>query len=778
MSNYFANEPNQPRARRAHDAVTVGFGLVVLVWAAINVDRVAAVEQALADLAQSIPLWFDQIYRIAYFGGLLLVVGLVVGVLLQGRKRLDLLRDIVLAITASLAIAAFLIWWLDGSIPPIMPEFGDSDPGFTFPILRVAVLTSAITVASPHLVIQIRRFGWLMVFLVATSGLGLGLGFAGDAGGGFALGLVAGGLILLFFGSPSGYPSRSDVIAALADLGLAATDVDPAVDRSWGVRRFVGSLEDGNQVEVKAYGRDATDSQYLTRVWHWLWYREGGQTFASNRLQSVEHEALVLLSANAAGVSTPDVLGVGIGGDDMALLVTDGKGRAVSEEDLDAESLAAMWRQVDLLHRADIAHGALTLDAVTLADGMPAIRNFSAASLNASEVRTTLDVVNFIFSVATVVGAERAVAGARAGIGDDELVAALPYMQAAALTRAQRSENEKPKRIISELRDAVALETGAEVPEQAKLRRVRPQDLIMPVLSLVAAYALINMLTDIDFVAVWDVVRDASWPLIIIGFVVGQTAFVPEATGMLFATGYGLPLKPLVILQVSVKWIGLAVPSAAGRVTMNTLFLRKYGVTPAVALTQGVLDGLAGFVVEAGILIVAFVASDLSISLDTGDTRWGLLFAIVVVLIAVSVVVLMRVERLRSVVLPALKDAWSLLWSLLKDPKRTLGLIGSNLASRTILAITMWLILQAIDAPLPFVTVLVATVATNLLAGLVPIPGGIGVAEAVLTSFLTFAGLGAEEAFAAAVVFRFATFYIPAAEGFFAMKWLEANDHL
>jgi len=76
------------------------------------------------------------------------------------------------------------------------------------------------------------------------------------------------------------------------------------------------------------------------------------------------------------------------------------------------------------------------------------------------------------------------------------------------------------------------------------------------------------------------------------------------------------------------------------------------------------------------------------------------------------------------------------------------------------------------------VTVLVATVATNLLAGLVPIPGGIGVAEAVLTSFLTYAGLGAEEAFAAAVVFRFATFYIPAAEGFFAMKWLEANDHL
>jgi uncharacterized membrane protein YbhN (UPF0104 family) len=60
----------------------------------------------------------------------------------------------------------------------------------------------------------------------------------------------------------------------------------------------------------------------------------------------------------------------------------------------------------------------------------------------------------------------------------------------------------------------------------------------------------------------------------------------------------------------------------------------------------------------------------------------------------------------------------------------------------------------------------------------VPIPGGIGVAEAVLTSFLTIAGLGADDAFAAAVVFRVATFYISAGEGFFAMRWLERTGHL
>lgn len=79
--------------------------------------------------------------------------------------------------------------------------------------------------------------------------------------------------------------------------------------------------------------------------------------------------------------------------------------------------------------------------------------------------------------------------------------------------------------------------------------------------------------------------------------------------------------------------------------------------------------------------------------------------------------------------------------------------------------------------PLSFVAALIATLATNLLAGLVPIPGGIGIAEAVLTSFLIVLGLSPEEAFAAAVIFRIATFYIPAAEGFIAMKWLETHGH-
>jgi uncharacterized membrane protein YbhN (UPF0104 family) len=442
------------------------------------------------------------------------------------------------------------------------------------------------------------------------------------------------------------------------------------------------------------------------------------------------------------------------------------------------EQLVSVWTEVNRLHVANMAHGSLMLDAVSI-DGTEAVLgDFAHSSFNATDAQSAVDIVSLLYETAVVVGAAEAVSAAQQVLPEEELVAALAYMQMPALTPGQRKLVDKPKVLLGELRDAVAATTDAEVPEAAKLRRIRPKDLIMPALSLIAMYALLGMLTDIDFVAVWDVVRDASWVLIIIGFFIGQIAFFFEATGMLFATGYPLPMKPLVILQLAVKWIGLAIPSAAGRITMNTLFLRKYGVSPTIAVTQGAIDGLSGFVVEALILLIAFLASDISLDIDTTDVSWGLLLLIVGLIIVGTIVAVFRIARLRDVVLPIVKDAWDSLSSVLTSPKATLGLLGSNLASRLILATTLWFILQAIGQPLPFITCLVVTVATNLLAGLVPIPGGIGVAEAVLTSFLVLAGLGENEAFAAAVVFRIATFYIPAGEGFFATKWLEAGDYI
>lgn len=63
---------------------------------------------------------------------------------------------------------------------------------------------------------------------------------------------------------------------------------------------------------------------------------------------------------------------------------------------------------------------------------------------------------------------------------------------------------------------------------------------------------------------------------------------------------------------------------------------------------------------------------------------------------------------------------------------------------------------------------LVINIGVSLLAGVLPIPGGVGVVEGGLTFGLVQAGVPEETAFAAVLLYRLSTFYLPPIWGFFA----------
>jgi uncharacterized protein (TIRG00374 family) len=380
--------------------------------------------------------------------------------------------------------------------------------------------------------------------------------------------------------------------------------------------------------------------------------------------------------------------------------------------------------------------------------------------------------------MARLFGVEKAVASAQQGLGEEVLSEVLPYIQAPGVSAKERRALSKPKAFVREVHDEVARITDTEVEEQVQIRRVQGKNLAMMAVSLFAVYFLISLLSDIDFVAVWEEVQDAQWAFIVAAFIVGQFVYFPEATAMLAAVGYPIPLRPVVILQSAIKFISLAVPSSAGRIAMTAAFLRKYGVSFTSALVQGSIDTLSGLLVEVVILVLAFVSGSVSFGLSTGETEWGLILLVLVVLVLLVVYLVRRVQRLRDWVLPILGEAFGALRDVLKDPKRTLGLLASNFGARFVLALSMWLILLSLDVSLGIWSVLTATVATGLLGGLVPIPGGVGVSEAVLTAFLVVFGVNETTAFAAAVIYRMATFYIPSGAGFFSMRWLEKRGYV
>ncbi len=59
-----------------------------------------------------------------------------------------------------------------------------------------------------------------------------------------------------------------------------------------------------------------------------------------------------------------------------------------------------------------------------------------------------------------------------------------------------------------------------------------------------------------------------------------------------------------------------------------------------------------------------------------------------------------------------------------------------------------------------------------------PVPGGVGVAEAGYTAGLIAIGIPEAAATSTALLFRLVTFYLPPAWGSLAMRWMKANRYL
>jgi glycosyltransferase 2 family protein len=780
-SRYLIATTEQPRVRRAADATGVVVGLAILLasWRAFR--QVIDLDQTMSDLLSSLPEWLTGTLPAIYGLGGLYAISVFVAVLIQWKQRKDAARDMVLSVIATALISTLLVRVISEAWPLVIPELGLAVPVAQFPIFRVVLVTAVILAVAPHLTRPMRRFGWFVILLVGFAGFGLGFGLPSSAIGAIGLGLAAASSVMLVFGSPRGYPDVASIQDGLIGLGVDVTNVHLDDDQSWGVRRLIGDSESHGRVEIKAYGRDATDSQLFARTWRYLWYRDTQPTLMLTRMQSVEHEALVTMMAERTSASTSHVLAAGLGGDDVALLAVDWSGSRLSEVDpiqVGDDDLVSIWTSVGVLHQASISHGGLDATAITIGDHGHQIGDFGSGTLAGPESLLTIDVVELLFSMSQLFGVERTVATAHTSLGDDALAEVLPYIQTPAVSTRAKRRIDKPKVLINEIHDEVARVTGVEVEEPIQIRRVQGKNLVMTGLTLFAISFLISAFSDIDFVAVWAEVQNAQWAWIVVAFLVGQLVYFPEATGMLAAVGYPIPLRPVLVLQSAVKFIGLAVPSTAGRVGMTAAFLRKYGISFTASLVQGSIDTISGLAVEVVILVTAFAFGGVSFGLTTGDTKWGVVLILIISFVAVAVFVVRRVQKLRDWIMPVLGEAFGALAGVLKDPKRTLGLLASNFAARFILAISLWMILLSLDVSLGIWSVLTATVATGLLGGLVPIPGGVGVSEAVLTAFLVLFGVDETTAFAAAVVYRTATFYIPAAAGFFSMRWLEDKGYI
>ena len=261
--------------------------------------------------------------------------------------------------------------------------------------------------------------------------------------------------------------------------------------------------------------------------------------------------------------------------------------------------------------------------------------------------------------------------------------------------------------------------------------------------------------------------------LLVLAFLVTQLPRITQALSTLGASPVALPLGQVYALQLAISYINVAIPSTAARIAVNIRFFQRHGVPPGAALAAGGLDGIGGLVSQVVLLVGLLLFTSASLDLDLGAAAGSAarLVPLVLVLVVLALAPIVLVGKLRRFVVGWVKRLGSEAFEAargLRSPRRLGLLLGGNLASEVLFAVALGAFTLALGSPVGLGELLLINISVGLLSGLIPVPGGIGVAEGGLTYGLVLAGVPEEKALAAVLLYRMASFYLPPIWGYFA----------
>jgi uncharacterized protein (TIRG00374 family) len=776
----FAAAPADPRARRPVDGLRAIADVLLMVLAALLSEIGRDVDVGLSAVLTAFPGFL----RVLWLSGFWLAVGwsLALLVIAAFRQRVPLALEGVgaaaLALVISLAAAAIV----SGEAGDVLTRLADSNGPPVFPPAALAISSAVIAVMAPYLTLPFRRLGRALIAAQMIGSLFLGVAQAFGGVAAVAIGLFAGTTMHLLRGSPGGLPTATRVKAALADLGVDAEQLTASTIRREGVAVLTGSDGRGG-IEVRVYGRDAWDGELLADLWRLAWYRGRRRSARLSRSEYVEHEGFITMLASRGGVRVPDVVTAGLADNGDALIVVrpDGTPLGDTGAELTGEQVRALWDQLDRLHAGGIVHHRIDLDrVVTFTDSSAGFSDLSSASVRSDELDAIADRAQLLALTTVTAGKHVAVEHAMHALGRDGVVAALPYLQDASLPPFVRSALRDRRIDLDTIRREIAEPLGVTDIELVNLRRVTWKSLLSLVLLAFAAYAIIGMISGLDLEAFGRDLADANWWWLLAALLIGQLPRLANAVAMMGTTPQPLPFGPTAALQFATCYVNLAVPSSAGRVAITTRFFQRFGIPPAAALSAGVIDSGSDFVVQAVLFVLVFFISDvdLGLSLST-DQLSGVATTALIVLAALIVagIVAAAVPSLRQRVAGWLHQARDAL-QVLHDPHKLVLLFGGTLVSQVLFAVTLGACVRAFGLYVPLSTLILINTVVSLFAGLLPVPGGVGVSEAGLSLGLTRAGLPSETAFAIALTYRMTTFYLPPIWGLRSYRWMISRRYL
>lgn len=750
---------------------------VVLAFVAVRFHHVNLLEVAVYRDLAGVPRWVASVSRVVVWFGSPAAIAVTAGIAFYLRRlRLGLCL-----------VGAGTLGWLAGHLTRVFAAsrtaqvtvHGQVETLRTvFPADHMAVAAALFTFASAYLPRRLRRLVPLVVVLVAVAEDTTGHQLALDIIAGSFIGWAMSTLVALIAGAPGRSVSADVVRQALAAAGLEPERVTVLHAPMHGPRHFEVVTSAGERLMVELVRRGQRRAGLTYKLRHLLASVDvADEPGLSSPRHEVDHEALVSLLAERAGVRTPRVVLAGGLGHGPALLVrAKVEGCRLSElgvSDCPDSLLDAIWQQVCLLGQAHIAHhdlraGNLLIDE----DGRPWVLDFTFAKAGAPPRRLAQDVAEMLVSLTAVVGAERAIASAMSQIGPSGLRPALAYIQPLALP--SRIREQLPARgMFLDLAEGVAAELGATRPS------FRPQVSARALISLAfgggAVYVLLPQLGTLPRLVA--AVEHANYWWLVAAVAAGAATFPSDAVSYMGASRASLPFVRTTLVQVASAFTSRLTPFGVGGIALNLVYLRRQGggdraeAAGSVALNQG-----AGAVVHGALFLIAVAV------LGTGGligkvklpTGWPVLVAVVAVLVAVGLALGFRFGRQRLVE-PTRRVARNLS-AAVRNPARAFGLFAGSAGVTMLNGLALAASLAAFDSHVPLVSVLAVYTGGAAIASAAPTPGNLGAVEAALAAGLTGIGIAPEPAVAAVLAFRLLTFWLPILPGLAVLRYLEHRD--
>ena len=799
----FSSASDAPRSRRPTDVVLLALAVLTVVVLAFPAPGPTSIDSLLTGLVKALPGLFGWFWELSY--DLLIAWTLVlIAVALFAHRRKRLLFEELLAGAVAVGLALVAGWLAGTDWSDSFKAVAASGSPPIYLAVRLALATAVVVVASPYLARPLRYLGRVVVGIGAVAGIALGTSLPIGMVAAFAVGIGSAAIVHLLFGSPAGRLTADQVADALAELGVEATGLRQAPLEPRGVEIATAEAPDGRSLLVKVYGRDAWDGQLLASVWSSLWYRGDTPHLSLGRREQVEHEAFVTLLAERAGVSVLPVVAAGMAFQRDALLVTETTSRSLAHPRSPAGRRPAPGEhlaQPGRLHAMGVAHRRLDGSRILIRpDGTPAFGDFGGAAVAADDADIAADRARVLVATALAAGPERAASAAAAALGDDALSQALPLLQPAAFERPTRRAVGEQDWDLEALRKACAEAAGVELPKLAQLRRVSIRSVGVVLLIALVAYAIISALADVGLANLVDEFKAADLGWLAVALALSPVIPMAQAVATLGASFRPLRFGPVLMLEYAIQFIALAVPSSAARLALDVRFFGRNGIEGGAALSIGVIASVCGFVVQVLLIVVIGLSGLASLDLggadatttsstsDSSSTGGHPLLVLTAGLVVLGVIVTVAVPKYRTAVRLAVPRYRAMLRAqassaatalrVLRSPPKVGLILAGNLGAQLLQAVILGLCLRAFGYHATMAELILVNTIANLFAGFMPVPGGMGVAEAAYTAGLVALGVPNAAAMSTSIAFRMVTYYLPPIWGSIAMRWLRQHSYL